>query len=105
MAIDPNNSGVLLRRQFDFGEINQQADVRVDGQLVGRWYSPGQNADRRWRDEDFVLPASLTRGKSTIEITIEAVIEPSPWSETAYTVYCLRAGLAHLADGAPLPGR
>lgn len=103
LALDPNNAGVVLRRQFDAADINQQADVLVDGVLVGRWHTPGSNRERRWRDEDFVIPATLTRGKPMIEVTLVAVVQPSLWSETAYTAYSLRPGLSYVPDGAPLP--
>jgi hypothetical protein len=104
LAIEPDNAGVLLRRQFDYADVNQQADVYVDGQYAGRWSSPGRNEARRWRDEDFVIPARLTRGKPEIEVRLVVVAAPSPWSETAYTAFSLRHALVYLPNTAPLPG-
>lgn len=88
--IVPDNAGVVLRRRFDYGGINQQANIYVDRQLVGRWFSPGQNQQKRWREEDFNIPGSFTQGKSLISIRVEPVVEPSPWSESLYASFVIK---------------
>ncbi len=94
--IEPDNAGVILRRRFDFNNINLQANVYVDGQFVGRWYSPGQNQFKRWRDEDFVIPATFTRGKKNIKVRLEVIADPSPWNEFYYVVYSIRPGIGYI---------
>lgn len=91
MEIKPENEGVLLRRRFDQIIANQTADVYVDGELVGTWYRAGGNNAKRWRDEDFMIPASFTKDKEKIEIKVEFVEESSDldWNEFQYQVYTL----------------
>jgi hypothetical protein len=81
---------------MDYGDLNQQGRVYVDGQPVGLWYSAGQfTSSIRWRDEDFVIPTSFTTGKSSIKVRIENA-SASPWSEFYYWVYTLKKGLGYL---------
>jgi hypothetical protein len=100
--INPNNNGVVLRRRFDYNDLNQQANIFVDGQLVGRWFSAGQNQSKRWRDEDFPIPANFTKGKSTVRVRVEVVVEPAPWSEFHYTVFSLNPRFGFIPQ-APQP--
>ncbi|NWJ47364.1 MAG: DUF2961 domain-containing protein [Chloroflexi bacterium] len=96
ISIQPDNNGVILRRRMDYGDLNQQGRVYVDGQPVGLWYSAGQfTSSIRWRDEDFVIPTSFTTGKSSIKVRIENA-STSPWSEFYYWVYTLKKGLGYL---------
>ncbi|HEX2910076.1 MAG TPA: glycoside hydrolase family 172 protein [Chloroflexia bacterium] len=96
LNLNPANSGVILRRLFDYNDINQQANIYVDGQLVGRWFSGGQNLYKRWRDEDFAIPGSYTSGKNSVRVRVEVIADPAPWSEFYYQVYCLKPGLSYL---------
>jgi hypothetical protein len=64
LAVDPANTGVLLRRTGDQTQKYQQAAVSVDGQSAGTWLEPLGNADHAWLDDSFPLPPSLTQGKS-----------------------------------------
>jgi len=41
MSLPAANVGAILRRQFDQGIASQQANVYVDGALVGTWYHAG----------------------------------------------------------------
>lgn len=84
LAIQPDNAGVILRRRFDQMTANQSANVYVDGTLAGTWYHAGSNKFHRWRDDDFVLPVSLTRGKSSLDIKIEFVSSGGDWNEFTY---------------------
>ena len=87
MAINANNQGVILRRRFDQGIFNQQAQVLVNGAPVGTWYKAGGNNSLRWREEDFLIPASFTSGKSSITITIQFTSSTVDWNEFRYEVY------------------
>lgn len=88
MAIQPANTGVILRRRMDFGVGNQAADVYVDGTRVGAWYRAGSNAGR-WRDDDFRISAAFTAGKSSIILRIVFVSSDADWNEFTYWVYSL----------------
>ena len=88
-------------------------------EYVGIWYTPGSNtyvyspaegefgerkyevmtSNRRFRDEEFLIPASLTRNRSAIRVKVKHVPEDrdlhpghpypkrSAWSELRYEVY------------------
>ncbi len=131
MRLDPNNLGVMLRRKFDYLYPNQCAkvSVRPDGtdaewQYVGQWYTAGSNtcvysyprsegelgktqhtiitSNRRWREEEFLIPRRLTQGVKRLEIKIEHVPDTrelfpgrpfpaeSAWSESRYWAYCYK---------------
>ena len=129
MRLDPDNLGALLRRKFDYSFPNQCARVFVaenrDGpaawQEVGHWYTAGSNtvvysnpkgelgatlhhvqtSNRRWREDEFLLPRALTQGRSAVRIRLEFVprniplfpghpLPPQAWSEYRYTAYCYR---------------
>ncbi len=128
VAIDPLNRGVLLRRTLDYGYPDQRAEIFVaddvpDGafESAGIWYTAGSNrcvqsnpaaelgavepavqtSNRRWRDDEFLLPARLTAGRSAIRVravwspmphplTPGAAALPSAWSEYRYTAYSYR---------------
>lgn len=72
IAVDPRNDGVRLRRRLDQSSPRQAAEVFVDGHPAGTWYHSDHNEFLRWFDSEFDLPASLTRGKSTLNIRLEA---------------------------------
>lgn len=126
MKLEPNNLGVLLRRKFDYAFPNQcakvwVADVGANSQWreVGFWYTPGSNtcvysfprtelgktqhivqtSNRRWREDEFLLPRELTEGRSAVRIKVEFVPRNIPlyqgyplveqaWSEYRYWAYC-----------------
>ncbi len=98
LTLDPANVGAFLRRQFDYGAPNQRARIFVDGQPAGTWYTGGyfngndiDGRVRRWREEEFPLPASLTSGKSSIVVRVEFVPTTDPpntyWTEFRYQLY------------------
>jgi hypothetical protein len=89
VAVTPCNHGVLLRRRCDYGVAHQEAIVYVNGAPAGIWYEPGQNSVHRWRDSEFMLPASLTRGAASLDIVIENVSATQAWTEYHYAVYAL----------------
>ena len=128
MALSEDNHGALLRRKFDYQYPNQMAKVSVktpsqeSWQDVGIWYTAGSNTcvysnpdgelddikneiitgNRRWREEEFLLPSKLTRGNKEIAIRIEHIPSneqltpedqfpaPSTWSEGRYYLYSYR---------------
>src|SRR5439155_3782554 len=87
-----------LRRKFDYGSPNQRANIYIDGQFAGTWYTAGYfngaDADghvRRWREEEFPLPISLTANKSSVVVRVEFVPTSDPpnqnWTEFRYQMY------------------
>jgi len=91
--------GVMLVRTFDYESPNQTARVFVDGEFAGVWFSagstlgyysnpPGENdaskpvmqrAKRRVRQDEFLLPVHLTRGKDKITVRLEPVESTLPF--------------------------
>jgi Protein of unknown function (DUF2961) len=126
LQIDPANFGVLLRRKLDYDGADQRAEVWVADDAVttfadaGTWYLAGSNrclysnpageldaaepvvetSDRRFRDDEFLIPRALTEGRSRIRVRIVPAltalplgpgIAPAPadgsWSEMRYDAY------------------
>jgi hypothetical protein len=125
VALDSENQGALIRRKLDYGFPDQKAEVYVasteDGaeyELAGTWYLAGSNrcvysnpggeldaaqhnaqtSNRRWREDEFIIPRNLTRGQSEIRIKLHFVPTSHPlfegdtvpelaWSEYRYSVY------------------
>ena len=126
LKVDPQNRGVLLRRKLDYAFPNQRASVSVsdaDGaspewRPAGTWYTAGSNtcvysnpdlelgptvhrvetSNRRFRDDEFLIPLDLTRGRSSIRVRVRFEPVPIPlfpghplsplaWSELRYTCY------------------
>jgi hypothetical protein len=126
LQIDPHNLGVMLRRKLDYSFPNQRAEVFVAGaesgqpswKSAGVWYlagsntsvfsSPGQElgatqhvvqtSNRRFRDDEFLLPLALTQGRKVIRVRVKFTPVTVPlypgyplpelgWSEMRYTAY------------------
>ncbi len=125
LAIDPLNVGVLLRRKFDSLYRDQRALVYVaplnagsEFKFAGTWYFAGgssvvysnpatelgatdahvQAIDRRWREDELLIPRSLTVGRSKIRVRIafaplhvpiapDVSLGPEAWSEVRYDAY------------------
>jgi hypothetical protein len=128
MKIDPRNLGVMLRRKLDYAFPNQRAEVFVSGvkgknagwKPAGIWYLAGSNtcvfssppgknelgatqhviqtSNRRFRDDEFLIPRDLTRGRSMIRVRVKFTPVETPlfpahplpelaWSEIRYTAY------------------
>jgi hypothetical protein len=116
LKIDPKNQGVMLRRKLDYAFPNQRAEVSVDGKPAGVWYLAGSNtcvyssprgelgaaqhivqtSNRRFRDDEFLLPLALTKGKREIRVRVTFTPVETPlypgyplpelaWSEMRYT--------------------
>jgi hypothetical protein len=122
VKVDPQNWGVMLRRKLDYQFPNQRAEVSVqaaDGwKPAGIWYTAGSNtcvysnpkgelgetqhivqtSNRRFRDDEFLIGRSLTRGQSSIRVRIKFTpvqtplfpghpLPPLAWSEMRYDAY------------------
>ncbi|WP_438386994.1 glycoside hydrolase family 172 protein [Actinopolyspora saharensis] len=90
LRIDPNNSGVRLRRMSDQFHGGQRAVVRVDGRPAGTWAQPLGNESHRWLEDGFDVPPELTRGKSSIRIELTPVEDAPPWSAVRYSAFSRR---------------
>lgn len=128
LALTPDNFGVLLRRKLDYAFPNQRAEVFVADEIDGKpgawkpagaWYLAGANtcvysnprdelgatqhiaqeSNRRFRDDEFIVPRDLTRGRSNIRVRIRFMPVETPlfpgrplpelaWSEISYTALC-----------------
>jgi hypothetical protein len=128
LKLNPSNFGVLLRRKLDYAFPNQRAEVFVadatspaesDWKAAGTWYLAGANtcvysnpkeelgpaqhivqtSNRRFRDDEFLVPRALTKGRSSIRVRIKFVPVTTPlfpdrpldelaWSEIRYDAYC-----------------
>ncbi len=125
LAVDPRNVGVMLRRKLDYAHPNQKAEVfvadegSVDWKSAGIWYLAGSNtcvysdakgelgptlhnvqtSNRRFRDDEFLLPRDLTQGRRTIRVRVKFTAVDRPlfpghpyptepaWSELRYWSY------------------
>ena len=129
VSLSPENVGVMLRRTLDYSFPNQTSEVFVEEKIsaqksqwkkVGTWYLAGSNtfvhsdpkgemdkrilevrtSNRRFRQDEFLIPAGLTKGKNSIKVRIKFVHndqelspgfpfpEESAWSELKYDVFC-----------------
>jgi hypothetical protein len=126
LRLDPGNLGVLLRRKLDYSLPNQRAEVFVgaDGaragwKPAGIWYLAGgntcvysnpreelgvaqhvaQTSNRRFRDDEFLVPRDLTSGRTSIRVKVVftpvriplfpgAPLAELAWSEIRYDAYC-----------------
>jgi hypothetical protein len=89
MTVAPDNKGAVLRRMFDQRIANQRANVYVDDLLVGSFYKAGGNATHKWREEEFVIPAEYTSGKTQIRIRMRFVSSDNDWNEFHYQLYSI----------------
>ena len=125
LRIDPDNQGVLLRRLLDYGFPDQRAQVLVAGteagatfEPAGFWFTAGSNAcvysnppgelggaqhtvetsNRRFREEELLLPPRLTRGRSAVRLRFRhaplrlsllpgGAVPAQAWSEYRYWAY------------------
>jgi hypothetical protein len=120
-----DNLGVMLRRKLDYSFPDQRAEVYIadkpqsSWKFAGVWYLAGSNtvvysdprqelgatehqvetSNRRFRDDEFLVPRDLTRGKKSIWVRIKVTPVERPlypgypvgkraWSEINYSAYC-----------------
>ena len=128
LRLRPDNIGVLLRRKLDYKFPNQRAEIYVTNQrgskwrFAGIWYLAGSNtsiysnpkeelgaaehevrtSNRRFRDDEFLMPRTLTKGRREIWVRVKFTPVDRPlypgfplgeqaWSEIKYTAYCFVA--------------
>ncbi|WP_245617489.1 glycoside hydrolase family 172 protein [Amycolatopsis taiwanensis] len=84
--VDQANQGLRLRRISDQASSYQRANVYIDGERVGEWLQPLGNTHSRWLEDAFDVPASATRGKSTVTVRLEPVAGAPAWSAARYAV-------------------
>jgi hypothetical protein len=102
-SILAGNRGVKLRRMLDYAPPDiagqelaerpqpliapaESAHVFVDGKDAGEWYTAPRHARLAWLEEDFEIPASLTAGKTRMNIRLN-IAPKAPWSAFEYRVY------------------
>jgi hypothetical protein len=139
VRIDADNDGVRLRKRINQLSYHQAVEVSVDGRPVGVWFEQGSqyhlfeekpgsrdyqphlyqpdwnHIAKRFRDTEFEIPASFTRGKSSIVLTMktrgaEAALDQEDQgltNEYYYWVYSYRktdagAQTARLPDEIPV---
>jgi Protein of unknown function (DUF2961) len=86
LTTSPDNAGVVLRRTSDQRESYQSATVLVDGQVIGVWLEPLGNPSHRWLDDTYLLPASVTAGKRSLDVTLVPTRGSPPWTAARYQV-------------------
>jgi hypothetical protein len=96
VSIDPNNSGVKLRKRLSrLGNGMQTSKVFVDGTEVGIWHivqSSFAPINQAWLDSDFDIPASYTQGKNSVSLKVE-YSDSRPMKEIneySYQVFCFQ---------------
>lgn len=77
-------SHLRLRRLFDQSQI-QEAEVWVNGKRVGIWYVAATNPHKRWAESDFLLPDSITKDATRLDVEIR-VLRPG-WNEFRYELW------------------
>jgi hypothetical protein len=127
LQLNPKNVGVLLRRKLDYQFPNQRAEIYVADtgaktpvwHKAGIWYLGGANtcvysnprselgatehhlqtSNRRFRDDEFLVPRKFTEGRKAIRVRVvftpvrRPLLPGQPlselaWSEVKYTAYC-----------------
>ncbi len=125
LRLDPRNRGVMLRRKLDYAFPNQRAEVFLadetgsDWKSAGVWYLAGANtcvfsspsgelggaqhivqtSNRRFRDDEFLLPRKLTDCRNAIRVRVKFTptnislfpgrpLDEQAWSEIRYDAYC-----------------
>jgi hypothetical protein len=86
VAIDRNNEGVRLTRRVDPVIANQVARIVVDGKAVGTVDS-GPVRGGQWLDQVIDIPASVTKGRSSLKIGVEYVSSALDVNEFRYDVH------------------
>lgn len=85
LTVSPLNRGVQLWRRRDQSTPAQRALIYMDGELVGPWYSAYRNLAKRWGDEAFLIPGTLTAGKGAI--TVAVAMAGGAWDAYRYWAY------------------
>jgi hypothetical protein len=87
LPVNPFNDGVRLVRRLDQLHGRDLVRVLVDGADAGLWRTPEHNPFKRWRDTVFDLPPALTKGKSSLSITLVNASGADGFSQYHYWIY------------------
>jgi hypothetical protein len=85
VAVDRNNTGVRLTRRVDPVIANQVARLVVDGRAVSTFDS-GPVRNGVWVDQVAEIPASVTKGRSSVKVGVEYVSSALDVNEFRYDV-------------------
>jgi hypothetical protein len=125
LRLRSDNLGVMLRRKLDYSYPDQRAEVYIADTPTSQWKSAGvwylagantvvysnpkdelgatqhniQTSNRRFRDDEFLIPRGLTKGKKDIWVRVKFTPVNRPlfpgnpvgdraWSEIRYVAYC-----------------
>ncbi len=88
LNIDSTATSVVLIRRIDYFISNQKANIYIDGQLAGEWFTQGGNGSYRWLNAEFKIPSKFTAGKSKITVKTEFISSLIDWNEFYYWVKC-----------------
>ncbi|MGB3437154.1 MAG: glycoside hydrolase family 172 protein [Actinophytocola sp.] len=91
VAVDKNNDGVRLTRRVDPTIADQVARITVNGKEVGRVES-GPVRNGQWLDQVVEVPASVTKGKSSLKVGVEYVSSALDVNEFRYDVHSKLGG-------------
>ncbi|ADB30974.1 Fibronectin type III domain protein [Kribbella flavida DSM 17836] len=97
VQVDPANTGVRLIRRMDLKIGNQRAKVFVDGVEAGEW-APLKADGAQWHDQVLELPASLTAGKSQLQIRNQFVSSDLDFNEFTYWADSIVGGTVKRTD-------
>lgn len=73
LEIPENTKSIVLKRTLDYSVKNQDAEIYVNNNLVGNWYTPGINEFYKFKTSDFVISKSYFENKKTTTIDIVVV--------------------------------
>ena len=81
----PGAKKLRLRRRLDAKFPGQEAEIWVDGELVGRFPPEDKNIDRRWRETAIDLRPSIVKRSGVVDFTIKALAKPdAPLPDDSY---------------------
>jgi hypothetical protein len=89
LSIHRDNRGVKLRRLTDQAIGGQAVQVYVDDVDVGVWSQPLQNTHHRWLEDEFPLPAAITRGRSRMAVRLRPLPGAPDWHAARYEALSL----------------
>lgn len=104
VRVDPSNQGVLLRRTGDQAAAYQSVAVKVNGHDAGVWTQPLGNTWHRWLEDEYLLPASLTRGKPWVTVTLIPAEGAPAWTAARYDAVSLVAPFTDRLRPDPVTG-
>jgi hypothetical protein len=86
VTVDRNNNGVRLTRRVDPVIANQVTRILVDGKAVGTVDS-GPVRNGQWVDQVVDVPASVSKGKSSLKVDVQYVSSALDVNEFRYDVH------------------